>query len=119
MLLILHKNKKGSLLSPIYKNLQGMFTYTRNDKGTQLNKSNNCLKNEWRNYCITNKGKAAKNKWKNDDSDFLSAFTVYRVGNKKKNIVSWKFFLIILVLIYNDIVHRILFFHGSTSLLEY
>ena len=30
--------------------------------------------------CITNKGKVAKNEWKNDDSDFLQAF--YRVYKK-------------------------------------
>ena len=31
-------------------------------------------------YCITNKGKTAKNELKNDDSDFL--WTLYRIYTK-------------------------------------
>ena len=38
-LLILDKNQKGFLLSPVYKHLKGIFPYTRNEKGTQLKKN--------------------------------------------------------------------------------
>ena len=40
-LLILQRNQKGFLLSPVYKHLKGTFVYTRNEKGTQSEKTSN------------------------------------------------------------------------------
>ena len=37
--LILHRNERSFLLSPLYKHFKGMFVYTRNEKST-LKKSN-------------------------------------------------------------------------------
>ena len=70
--------------------LKGIFAYTKNKKGSKKisntffqNKSVERMNEEIR--CITKKGKAAKNEWEIDDSDFHRG--LYSVYQKIRTIV--------------------------------
>ena len=81
-LLILHRNKKCFLLSPVYKHLKGLFKYKapggrKPERCKQFFFKRNLLNKE---ICyITDEGKTVKNEWENDGSDVLWAlYNVYK-----------------------------------------
>ena len=81
--MVLHRNEKAFLLSPVYKHLKSMFAYRAPNwrKPAALKQffsKETYLKNEEIN-CITNKGKTGKIQWGNADSDFLQV--LYSVRN--------------------------------------
>ena len=82
-LLILHKNQKRFLLSPVYKLLKSIFAHRAPDWRKPATISSfskqTCLKYECEIHSIANNRKTAKNEQGNDDSDFLWAwYSVYK-----------------------------------------
>ena len=89
ILLILHRNEKGFLLSPGYKDLKGIINILEMKRAPDWRKpamykklflKKNLFK-EWMKkfVALLIKKKTAKNEWENDDSDFLQAlYSVYK-----------------------------------------
>ena len=73
--MILHRNQKDFLLSPVYKHLKGIFGYARNKKGHSIEENQLFFKTK-------EQEKMAMNEWENDDSDILRALDSVYIKNR-------------------------------------